>query len=106
MFDSVLGSTGAGKTTVWQYTEYYESLLLTSCSQFINTASGSNLRVGFGLKSCTDNIETSRPFKLGAHTVTLVDTPGFDDTNKSEAEILRIIAFELEKQYVVAASDT
>jgi hypothetical protein len=35
---------------------------------------------------------------LDGRRVILFDTPGSDDTNKDESEVLRIIAFELEKQ--------
>lgn len=33
----------------------------------------------------------SKPFELDGVEVTLVDTPGFDDTNKSDGEILNIV---------------
>ncbi|KAI0342631.1 hypothetical protein BDW22DRAFT_127156 [Trametopsis cervina] len=77
----VMGLTGAGKTT------------------FINKASGSNLVIGGGLESCTSEIQTSEQFELDGHVVTLVDTPGFDDTTRSEAEILRDVAAFLAKTY-------
>ncbi|KAL4253436.1 hypothetical protein AB1N83_012218, partial [Pleurotus pulmonarius] len=43
---AVMGATGTGKTT------------------FINMASGSTLRVGSGLMSCTNAVQASRPFPL------------------------------------------
>ncbi|KAF9563217.1 hypothetical protein CPC08DRAFT_335459 [Agrocybe pediades] len=76
-----MGATGSGKTT------------------FINLASGSDLRVGRGLKSCTNIVQVAQPFELDGRTVTLIDTPGFDDTTKSDADILRMIAAFLATTY-------
>ncbi|PCH42101.1 hypothetical protein WOLCODRAFT_72453, partial [Wolfiporia cocos MD-104 SS10] len=70
----VMGPTGVGKTS------------------FINLASGSTLRVGSGLESMTDCIQSAPPFRLDGYNITLVDTPGFDDTSKSDVEILSSIA--------------
>ncbi|CAL1717180.1 unnamed protein product [Somion occarium] len=78
---AVMGCTGAGKTT------------------FINLASNSDLRVGVGLESCTDAIQMSKTFILDDMEVTLVDTPGFDDTSKSDAEILNIVCDFLSSEY-------
>ena len=41
---------------------------------------------------------------LDGKTITLVDTPGFDDTVKTEAEILRVIADFLAATYVPLAA--
>ena len=60
--------------------------------QFINLLSNSKLNVGYGLESCTSEVQVSQPFTLDGRIVTLIDTPGFDDTVKTEAEILRLIA--------------
>ncbi|KAJ2935816.1 hypothetical protein H1R20_g1278, partial [Candolleomyces eurysporus] len=70
-------------------------------TRFINlaTQSPNKLQVGHSIQSCTDAVERADPFDLDGRRIILFDTPGFDDTNKSETEILRIIAFELEKQY-------
>ncbi|RXW15797.1 hypothetical protein EST38_g10055, partial [Candolleomyces aberdarensis] len=70
-------------------------------AQFINlaTQSPNKLQVGHSIQSCTDVVERADTFDLDGRRIVLFDTPGFDDTNKSETEILRIIAFELEKQY-------
>ena len=63
-----------------------------NCLQFINRASGSNLRVGTGLKSCTDEVNPVDPFLLDGIPVILIDTPGFDETSKSDVEVLKLIA--------------
>ncbi|KAG1860906.1 P-loop containing nucleoside triphosphate hydrolase protein, partial [Suillus subluteus] len=77
----VMGATGSGKST------------------FINKASGSNLVVGHGLESCTSEVQTSRPFVVSGRVVTLIDTPGFDDTNRSDTAILNMIAAYLSTTY-------
>ena len=60
--------------------------------KFINLVSGSNLAVGVGLESCTSKIQASSTFELSDKLVTLVDTPGFDDSNVSDTDILKMIA--------------
>ena len=64
---------------------------LTS-TQFINLVSGSNLPVGEGLLSCTAEVKMSPSFELAGYHVTLIDTPGFDDTFKTDTEILKLIS--------------
>lgn len=55
-------------------------------------ASGDDLLVGAGLRSCTNDVQICRPFELDGRRVTLVDTPGFDDTTKSDTDVLAMIA--------------
>lgn len=43
------------------------------------------------MKSCTAEVEVA-DFTLDGRRVILIDTPGFDDTNVSDAEILKKIA--------------
>ncbi|KAK7436975.1 hypothetical protein VKT23_018790 [Stygiomarasmius scandens] len=76
-----MGATGSGKTT------------------FINSISGSNLRIGKTLHSCTTTVQLSQQFELDGRQVTLIDTPGFDDTTKSDADILNMIAAFLATTY-------
>ncbi|KAF8727253.1 hypothetical protein AX14_007450 [Amanita brunnescens Koide BX004] len=68
-----MGGTGTGKTT------------------FVNLVGGSNYRVGHDLESCTDRVQPHL-FTLDDYDVTLVDLPGFDDTNKSDSDLLGMIA--------------
>ena len=64
----------------------------SNCFQFINLASGSSLRVGMGLESSTTEVKRADKFTLDGKPVILIDTPGFDDTTKSDADILKLIA--------------
>ncbi|KAF9490358.1 hypothetical protein BDN71DRAFT_1434733 [Pleurotus eryngii] len=78
---AVMGATGSGKTT------------------FINTASGSALRVGSGLMSCTSAVQASKPFPFDGRTIRLIDTPGFDDTTRTDTDVLTMIAAFLSSTY-------
>ncbi|RYP67360.1 hypothetical protein DL769_005790 [Monosporascus sp. CRB-8-3] len=71
---AVIGVTGAGKTT------------------FISKATGRNdLEIGYGVDSFT--------FSLDGKKVTLIDTPGFDDTYQSDADILQLVANYMAQTY-------
>ena len=87
-----MGATGSGKSTV---SMVRMAVMIRSSSdslQFINLASGSSLRVGMGLDSCTAEVQLADEFTLDGRSVTLIDTPGFDDTTKSDSDILEMIA--------------
>ena len=58
----------------------------------MNQASGSSLKVGDDLKSCTSKIQETEEFVLDGRRVVLVDTPGFDDTYRSDMDVLKSIA--------------
>ncbi|RDW72916.1 hypothetical protein BP6252_06823 [Coleophoma cylindrospora] len=78
---AVLGATGAGKTT------------------FISKATGrTDLEIGHTLQSCTQDISAVK-MQLQGKSIILIDTPGFDDTYKSDAEILELIAKYLADSY-------
>ena len=62
------------------------------CLKFINRVSGSSLRIGTGLESCTDEVHAVDAFALDGRPVVLIDTPGFDDSSKSDTEVLKLIA--------------
>ncbi|KAF4614587.1 hypothetical protein D9613_003446 [Agrocybe pediades] len=85
----VMGITGAGKSTFVNY---------------LVQAGALKSPVGHGLTSCTNglhpiqlNFPNDGP--LGHYKITLVDTPGFDDTNLEDTAILRLIADWLAKVY-------
>ena len=68
-------------------------------SQFVNTAAGkTEVVVGNDLKSQTHAVHPIRCLHPdGRRNIVLVDTPGFDDTFMSDAQILRIIAHWLKE---------
>ncbi|KAF9089777.1 hypothetical protein BGX27_002408, partial [Mortierella sp. AM989] len=69
----VLGLTGAGK------------------SYLIREISGQDVKVGDDLGSCTQKIEPVR-CQISGQSVIILDTPGFDDTNRSDTEVLADVA--------------
>ena len=50
------------------------------------------MKVGEDLGSCTSEIQESNEFNLDGRRVVLIDTPGFDDTHKSDTDVLKSIA--------------
>ncbi|KAI5795148.1 P-loop containing nucleoside triphosphate hydrolase protein [Geopyxis carbonaria] len=76
----ILGETGAGK------------------SNFINKLSPGSAQVGHKLESCTTK-PMLIPAVISQKPVLLVDTPGFNDTYRSDVEILREIAGVLTLQF-------
>ena len=76
----------------------------SSSIKFINTvAKNSNIAIGHGLESCTSAINTVRlsfPEQI-ASDIVFVDTPGFDHTNKTETDILKMVADWLKTTYVI-----
>ncbi|KAG7285035.1 hypothetical protein NEMBOFW57_009653 [Staphylotrichum longicolle] len=78
---AVIGVTGAGKTT------------------FVSRATGrTDLAIGHGIDSCTQDI-IPITFNLDGRRVTLIDTPGFDDSERSDADILGLIAAYMAHTY-------
>ncbi|KAM7208147.1 P-loop containing nucleoside triphosphate hydrolase protein [Naviculisporaceae sp. PSN 640] len=70
----LFGMTGAGKST------------------FISRLTGQEVGIGHGLVSSTVNTTCYKAQFNPNTTVNLIDTPGFDDTSRSNTEILRPIA--------------
>ncbi|TFK44962.1 P-loop containing nucleoside triphosphate hydrolase protein, partial [Crucibulum laeve] len=78
-----MGPTGSGKST------------------FINVATEYNTEVGHSLESCTSEIgiiKISYP-ELSDCDIVFVDTPGFDNTHKSDLDILKMISEWLSATY-------
>ena len=44
------------------------------------------------LESCTAEVQLADEFTLDGRRVILIDTPGFDDTSKSDTDVLKMIA--------------
>lgn len=62
--------------------------------------SGSDLTVGSEMVSCTGSVQTAEPFDFEGYRITLIDTPGFDDTTLKDSDILGMIAAYLSYAYV------
>ncbi|KDQ53417.1 hypothetical protein JAAARDRAFT_434552 [Jaapia argillacea MUCL 33604] len=79
---AVMGPTGSGKST------------------FVNHITGEEAKVGHSFHSCTSEVQI---YKLqspnGTYDLVFVDTPGFDDTQKSDTVILTLISDWLNKTY-------
>jgi predicted GTPase len=58
----------------------------------VNDASGGDLRVGDDLQACTQDVAVSNRFQVDDRDILLFDTPGFDDTELSDTEILKRIS--------------
>ena len=59
----------------------------------MNAASNSRLPAG----SCTTEIQTSEEFEVEGKRIVLVDTLGFDNTKRSDVEVLKPVAAFLEE---------
>ncbi|KAL7270430.1 hypothetical protein RUND412_006869 [Rhizina undulata] len=70
---AVMGMTGVGK------------------SSFISAVTNKNVKIGHSLQSCTQEIELTK-CRIGDYNVTFIDTPGFDDTDRSDTDVLQSIA--------------
>ncbi|KAL2867705.1 P-loop containing nucleoside triphosphate hydrolase protein [Aspergillus lucknowensis] len=81
VFIAVMGVTGSGK------------------SSFISLCSGRVVKVGHQLEACTTTVDVYAYDASSTHTVYLIDTPGFDDTNRSDTQVLREIAGWLGDSY-------
>lgn len=76
----------------FSYIGYFlKPLTIVSSFQFVNLAGASKFLVGRDLESCTQQVQCHQ-FTFRNKDVTLIDVPGFDDTNKSDIEVLTIIA--------------
>jgi predicted GTPase len=92
-----MGPTGVGKSTVRIiHSQFLRDLTV---AQFIDLATGQGGRtVGKALKSFTAAVQAVRiPHPTTGRSIVFVDTPGFDDSTKSDTEVLRMIAQWLEK---------
>ncbi|OCK73986.1 hypothetical protein K432DRAFT_250303, partial [Lepidopterella palustris CBS 459.81] len=78
---AVMGVTGAGKST------------------FIQLVSGNeDIEIGHDLRSCTSEIQ-GYTFHFNGYNINIVDTPGFNDTFKTETQVLQDIADWLKQSY-------
>ncbi|RBR21417.1 uncharacterized protein FIESC28_04954 [Fusarium coffeatum] len=81
IFIAVMGITGSGK------------------SSFISKCSGKNVKIGHSQTSCTSVVDVY-PYEVSRDcTVYLIDTPGFDDSDKTDTQVLQEIAAWLSDSY-------
>ncbi|RYP22870.1 hypothetical protein DL765_001466 [Monosporascus sp. GIB2] len=76
-----MGVTGAGKST----------FISRCCPSAVGSASD-------GMKSCTQDVRTYT-FHHSGKTIHLIDTPGFDDTYRTDSDVLRDLAYYLTSSY-------
>ncbi|KAI0443046.1 hypothetical protein F4803DRAFT_335663 [Xylaria telfairii] len=79
-FFLVMGITGCGKST------------------FVSQCTGKHATTSSGLYSCTDSIDVY-DFMLNGRRIHLIDTPGFNDTNRSDIETLGVLTSWLGASY-------
>jgi len=95
-----MGPTGCGKSSVrlnvWSSRRF---LTFVQLQKFIEKATGTTGMAGHNLQSCTSEVSVIRLEYPGVN-LCVVDTPGFDNTNKSDVDILRSVGKWLSTTYV------
>ncbi|KAK3387158.1 hypothetical protein B0H63DRAFT_541355 [Podospora didyma] len=87
--DSILDGVGSNRPLIIAFRK----------STFINSVIGQErLKIGQDIKSCTQTVDMV-DIKVEDCVIRLIDTPGFDDTNLTNAEVLERIVVELGIQY-------
>ncbi len=81
-FFSFMGPTGSGKSSVRSNVCGSGRFLICSIVKFIEKATGMMGIAGHSLESCTSEISVIKLRCASGVDLCLVDTPGFDDTNK------------------------
>jgi predicted GTPase len=95
---SFMGPTGSGKSHVRDIS--YVVFSISSGVKIIDTLTGQpGRRSGSRLEPCTSDVSAVRLLNHPVHDdrLVLVDTPGFDDTNKSDLDVLQIVSNWLQK---------
>ena len=88
-----MGPTGTGKSNVGRIVRPF--FVFSPSLKIIDTLTNQpGRRAGAHLESCTTEVRAVRLFNHPIHgdSLVLVDTPGFDDTNKSDMQILEMIS--------------
>src|SRR5436853_7638035 len=99
-----MGPAGSGRSQVGFITILLDPSMSTDCSQkIIDTLIGQNSRTGGpGLKFVTNKVFAHRVLGHEKYRdkLVLVDTPAFDNDNKTDKQVLEMISEWLEKTYV------
>ena len=93
-----MGPTGSGKSNVRDISYFVFSI--SPGLKIIDTLTNQpGRRAGSRLESCTTEVRAVRLFNHPVHGnhLVFVDTPGFDDTNKSDLEILQMVSNWLQR---------
>lgn len=85
----MLGQTGTGKST----------FINQVIQQGTSAASAREMTVGHNLAPCTESIEFAST-EIDGHRLTMVDTPGFDESERDDSAILSLIAIWLKKAHL------
>lgn len=64
----------------------------TGKSSLISLCAEKRVRIGHDLEPCTQVVDVFACEYTPSTTVILIDTPGFDDTDRSDTDVLREIA--------------
>ena len=94
----IMGPTGSGKSNVRDIS--YINFSISPCLKIIDILTNQpGRRSGSRVQSSTTEVRAVRLLNHPVHGdhLVFVDTPGFDDTNKSDLEILQIIGNWLQK---------
>ncbi|KAL8847920.1 MAG: hypothetical protein Q9221_007051 [Calogaya cf. arnoldii] len=78
---AIMGITGSGKST------------------FISKLVDAEIMIGHELQSCTSEVQSYGFLHQTGRRVFLLDTPGFDDTSRSDTDVLKTIAENLVGMY-------
>ncbi|EWY83656.1 hypothetical protein FOYG_13458 [Fusarium oxysporum NRRL 32931] len=68
-------------------------------STLILLCTGQDVPIGHDLQACTQHVTAYQCKSSDTSDIYLLDTPGFDDTNRSDTEVLKEIALCLTKTY-------
>ena len=79
--------------------EFKHVLHSVQFAKFIEKATGTTGMAGHGLQSCTSEVSVVELEYPGVKFC-FVDTPGFDNTNKSDVDILKLVGKWLGMTYV------
>ncbi|KAI2613261.1 hypothetical protein GGR54DRAFT_330483 [Hypoxylon sp. NC1633] len=97
VFIAVMGKPAA--PSVLQSSDRFGGMTGSGKSSFIGAVTGrDDVKIGHELSSCTSSVSIFH-HEMGEYNVYFIDTPGFDDTNRSDLEILKSVSNFLSVAY-------